>query len=434
MLNNREFANLILLIGFALAVGIGTRKSLGPKLLGLLQHLKAPSLLLVLVALIGYVVGVVIAAARLGVWDRTMLYGTAVWFVTVATVSFFNVDRARTDRHFVRSVMLRSIEIAAILEFAASLYVFNLVTELLLQAALVAVTVLVAAASQVEEHLAVERLGNRLLGLAGVTVLAYSTWHVLADWTELDTGTLAFQALLPVWLTVAFAPLLYIFSLYVGYDSAARRLWYRGEDVPVGARLRALVALAMTFRGRRASLGRLDLYTARQMVLADNLSEAMGAARRQLDAEDRRAQKELEAERRLVENAGAEGTDEHGRQLDQREFEETRSALRWLSTCHGGHYSNQGGYRDDLLDLVDGPGPFAALPDEHGVRMTVSADAQSWWAWRRTVTGWVFGIGADGPPPSTYLYDGPIPPDNGPANGGSAAWRSELDPDQPPNW
>jgi hypothetical protein len=77
-------------------------------------------------------------------------------------------------------------------------------------------------------------------------------------------------------------------------------------------------------------------------------------------------------------------------------------------------------YRADLLSFVlDG---YAArhLPSPHGVEMRVSDDGQKWFAWRRTVGGWVFAIGAAGPPPDQWEYDGPEPPTGFP--GEDPAW------------
>ena len=76
---------------------------------------------------------------------------------------------------------------------------------------------------------------------------------------------------------------------------------------------------------------------------------------------------------RLEKFAGVSGTDADGRRLDQREFAETRKAS-W----------------DTCISMPRGLG-----------------NGQSWYAWRRTISGWHFGIGSAGPPPDQWLYDGP---------------------------
>ena len=140
----------------------------------------------------------------------------------------------------------------------------------------------------------------------------------------------------------------------------------------------------------------------------------MGQARQVL-AEYRAWQREQEEARKheaelLRRYTGAKGADENGRQLDQREFKETKAALSWLATCQMGWYRNRGGhYRVDLLEII---GNFSSegLPTEHGVKMSVREDGQAWFGWRRTVTGWCFAIGETGHPPDQWEYDGPEPP------------------------
>ena len=49
------------------------------------------------------------------------------------------------------------------------------------------------------------------------------------------------------------------------------------------------------------------------------------------------------------------------------------------------------------------------VPFEH-VRPTSVPHDRDDQAWRRTIAGWCFAIGAAGPPPDQWLDDGPNPP------------------------
>jgi hypothetical protein len=99
-------------------------------------------------------------------------------------------------------------------------------------------------------------------------------------------------------------------------------------------------------------------------------------------------------------HAGTGDTDEGGRMHDRREFRETQSALRWLSTCQTGWYRNRGGrFRPELLSTVTPS--FSSkhgLPAKHEVEMRVSEDGQAWWAWRVTPSGLGLARIGDHPP------------------------------------
>lgn len=131
-------------------------------------------------------------------------------------------------------------------------------------------------------------------------------------------------------------------------------------------------------------------------------------------ADAKAEQLEREREERY---AGSKECDEFGQRLDQREFKETKNALQRLAGMQMGWYRNRGGrYRPDLLEMLSTDG----LPEDHGIELSVAPDGQSWWAWRRTVSGWCFAIGATQPPPDQWLFDGPEPPGGFP--GQDPAW------------
>ena len=75
--------------------------------------------------------------------------------------------------------------------------------------------------------------------------------------------------------------------------------------------------------------------------------------------------------------------------------------------CHTlqfGWYSHQGGrYRPDIAGLFTTEFDRHGLPDDHGITLRVSHSGQSWFAWRRTPSGWCFAIGSKGPQPDEWL-------------------------------
>jgi hypothetical protein len=71
------------------------------------------------------------------------------------------------------------------------------------------------------------------------------------------------------------------------------------------------------------------------------------------------------------------------------------------------------------------------LPEDHGITMEVRKDGQAWYAWRRTITGWVFGIGAAGSPPDQRFYEGEVPTEGFP--GAKSSWGHVIF-ERGPNW
>jgi hypothetical protein len=59
-------------------------------------------------------------------------------------------------------------------------------------------------------------------------------------------------------------------------------------------------------------------------------------------------------------------------------------------------------YKADISDVVP-DFELQGLPGNHGIKMRTRQDGQAWYGWRVTIAGWVFGIGASGPPPCTSM-------------------------------
>lgn len=116
--------------------------------------------------------------------------------------------------------------------------------------------------------------------------------------------------------------------------------------------------------------------------------------------------------------AGSEGTDEHGRRLDNREFRDTKAMLRKLLTSAMGWLASKGHMRRDLVGGVYTAGDFikAGLPADPRIETRVSSDGKVIWFWRATVSGWVLGasIGISEKGFDEWLYSGPTAPNECP--------------------
>jgi hypothetical protein len=305
-----------------------------------------------------------------------------------------------------RKAVLATVGATAVLEFVVNAKSFPLVVEVLLQPVVFLAIVLPMVARD-PEHRPVHSLAGWVAALVGFTALGWTVLAVIEQWAEIDRGQLLREAVLPVWLTVGAVGFLYPFTLYMSYEQLLKRMRWIADGRSVWRQQFAVLSYA----GPRLSVVR-DLLGAanHDVVHADGVRAAVRAIRHV--RRERRAQLAAEraAAQRLIDNAGLDGWDGVGQRLDQREFAETRRALQWLATCHMGHYRNDERYRSNLLPIVESQLVRDGLPEDHGIVMNVAVDGQSWYAYRETVSGWYFAIGASGPPPDQWCYDGPQPP------------------------
>ena len=275
-------------------------------------------------------------------------------------------------------------------------------------------------ADQKPEYKSVKVFCARMLALIGLALLVLTARQIYLHWQQLNVPDVLLDFALPVWLTIGLVPFLYLFSIYVAYDAAFRRINWEASDPR--ARWRSGLALLSALRFRTDTVRRFTgyWYFARKLGEAQTFSDARGVVAEFLDELRRAEQAKIDEEDRLKRYCGSQELDAEGRRLDRREFAETIAALQWLATCQMGWYRRGSRYRTDMLDLLGDDFTSQGLPRESGIKLHVAQDGQSWYAWRQTVTGWYFAIAAAGPPPDRWEYDSPEPPTGFP--GENSSW------------
>lgn len=370
--------------------------------------------------------------SRLSLWNTDLAKSTVVWTVGSATVLSLNCVKAAEEPEFFKRIMLDALAVTVFVEFFVNLHVFSLPVELVLQFVII---ILVVGAAGVGPRMQAKKMQNTcevLIGLVILWMLFYSVRQTYLRWGQIDTQSLCLELGLPIWLTLGIIPFLFLFSIFLAYDSTLRRI--NALDAQATAKWRASLMLLGSFHVRFRDLNEFSAYWLNSLAKAANFRAAREVIREFRQQRRETALAEQAKMERLQRNAGMQGTDDEGRRLDQREFRETMDSLMWLHTCQNGWYERSGGrYREDLLSILGDSFVRHGLPEESGITLQVSQDGQSWYAWRRTVTGWCFSIGAQGPPPNCWEHDGSEPPKGFP--GEDSVWGEHPFSDYcNPNW
>ena len=421
MLNNRELAALIW-IGAAVLWAF-SKPSVRESSVGIVRAFLNPQVLIPFVAMLAWVGLELWVGVRLALWNLALAKGTILWTLGSAGVLLFNctqIDSDGDDLHFFRRTILATVGVAAFVEFFVNLYVMSLLAELVFQIVVAVLSLMVAVAYQKPEYKSVKILCERMLALIGLALLVLTARQIYLHWQQLDVPDVLLDFALPVWLTIGLVPFLYLFSIYVAYDAAFRRINWEASDRR--ARWRSGLALLSALRFRTDTVRRFTgyRYFARKLGEAQTFSAARGVVAEFLDELRRAEQAKIDEKDRLKRYCGSQEFDDEGRRLDRREFAETIAALQWLATCQMGWYRRGSRYRTDMLDLLGDDFTSQGLPRESGIKLHVAQDGQSWYAWRQTVTGWYFAIAAAGPPANQWEYDGPEPPTGFP--GENSSW------------
>ena len=426
ILTNRELASLILLTALIVFVlASSNRRDTLRSLRGVFSMLVKPKLLVPTLLYVAAILGTLIPASRVGLWEPSLWKATLLWLLVSGFGLLFSLNEATQDPNFFRRAFFRTLGAVAMVEFIANLESFALWAELLGQL----LAFIAVATTSVAEHPTPRRLASTYLALFGLFALAWGGWHVMNDWSQVDHGVLVREFLVPIWLTPVALLVAFVYAVWGAYESAFIRMRFAKKDESLAGQRLALVLRNGIWLPHLRLLGG---HGALQVARTSGFREAWVAVAQVRQEHRERVGAEAAAQRRLVENAGRVGVDEFGLQLDQREHEATQMSLRWLATTQMGHYRNGvKRYREDLLPTLEPVFARDGLPQPSGIAMYVAVDGQSWYAERQTTTGHWFAIGAAGPPPDQWLFDGPGRPSGFPDE---AEWDHWGGGDHSVNW
>jgi hypothetical protein len=440
MFNNRE---LSILIWTALFVaGCLAAKGVRHAIPGLLRLALGPQLRTLFAAMALYIGGMVYGLHHVDVLGRSQVFETLFWTLGTAIGAVFNHEQVLLGERFFRRWLLSSLQLAVLIEFVANIYAFGLGVELVLVPVATILVLLVTVAAMKPEHAQVKSLFDGVTAAFGFGLLGFALIRTVDDPRAAFNADNLRDFSTPVLLSVGFLPFVCAVAILAAYGSAFSRINGLGDDIPPSKnRRRAKLILVKSFGLKGRLLKRFTFYWQGRLVAAGSWTEATEVihdyradVRRRDLADLVAARTEVEYQQRLVQFAGVSGVDEDGRQLDRREFRETTAALEYLANCQMGWYNNQGRhYHADLIERFSDDFTSQGLSIPSEIKMKVAKRGQSWFAWRKTPGGHVFAIGASGPPPSQWKYDGRTPPSSFPEK--DQAWGARpFDDAASPNW
>jgi hypothetical protein len=391
----------------------------------------SPKLLIVWISFILWIALFVILAQWQSIWDMRLTKDTLLWSATAGVVLLTGF----TDAHkpgFFRGAVWKIAGIFALMEYLVSLSTFPLLVEVLLQPLVLLFATAPILVKGSEEQQKWQGWSNRFFLILATALLGNTGISLLSDWGSINWRLFSLRAGWPVGLSLWLLLLVYVWGLVSSYEQAFLRLQWARHD-PQGL-WKAKAGLVLGLGPRLEWVHQAARGGTYHISRAQSVRAAVKAARefKRERLGEKRAEEAYQVNLRRF--AGNPGLDGHGRPVDKREFRETRRALDWLYTCHMGWFRHEPiGYKQDLLSRIGDDFTSQGLPIPSGIVMEVAGDGTKWYAWRRTVGGHHFAIGASGDPPNQWRYDNRNPPAGFP--GVAPEWgTSPFDDDGAPNW
>lgn len=230
-------------------------------------------------AMLAYIATVVFAASRLGLWELRLIGATLAWMIASALLGFFKVLRIPEERHYLRSALRRSFEIAVLVDVYVNLFVLPFWAEMILIPLVVLLGALIAVAEvspelKGEDYDTTRSCLQAIANIFGLALLVYATAHVVNELSSTTgLGHLGESLILPLWLNLALIPFMSMLAIRLVYQTAFVMLGFSGNATEASIR-RARRALLSTVGPRPWVLGAFGPPWPYRLNQAASLAEA----------------------------------------------------------------------------------------------------------------------------------------------------------------
>ena len=264
---NREIS--ILLWFSLIAAWILSKREFRSSILSMVKQFLHPKIFAPFLLAAGYVALIVMGLERLGLWDPTLLKSTLIWGLGAGVVMFFNSPGINDGRKFFFKTITDTLKLIIVVEFVINFYVFPLIAELILVPVLsfLSIMLVVAESQRDKKYEPVKKALRWLVSFAGFVLLSFALWKLFSDTGAFFTSDNARQFLLPITMTFAFMPGIFVLALYSDYEWLFIRI-----DHFLGRGSNARVKLAC-FRKCLLSLSRVEAIAS---YLVRNLTTSTG--------------------------------------------------------------------------------------------------------------------------------------------------------------
>ncbi len=431
MITNREIATLIIL--GAIFVAMLFSKAVRKSLLDILRSISNKYILGSILVYLTYSAILIWAARSLGLWDSNLLKDTFTVVFITGIGMLFSANTIKSGGFLVKKTVVSTVGLAALITFYINLSSFNVISEVVFQLVIgMAVILSVVAKHQRDaSSKSLARFFDTVVAIAGVILIIKTTTDFKEIWATEGPSGIFEPLILSVWFPLMLIPFVYAFSLVIYTQSLLTGLSVISREDPIKLRVIAALLFGLHFSVRYASSfsghWRMDITNVTSYLKARELM-------RHFRNDVRLRDSNIKAEKhRLKQYAGVDGVDDLGKRLDRREFKETQRLLIDLFFYQMGQHRNRlGHYFENSLILLNSS-EYYGLKTDLNVTVKLSKNKQSWYAWRRTPSGWVFAAGGSKDIDFQWRYDGANPPKSFPGRI-KDEWSTNLGVGAAANW
>lgn len=183
-ISNRELAFLVWMS--LLLVVVVLKASVRKAASNLLRMIFWSKLTIYFLSVAAYTTGMAYFLWRMDLWDVIQVKNTVLWFFTAGAASLFHItDRDKSN--YLKDTIKDILSITAVLQFLVGIYSFGFVVELVLVPLVFLVGGMTVIAERNSEHHHLARLLRKMIVFAGLFLICYTLFKIIADFRSFAT-------------------------------------------------------------------------------------------------------------------------------------------------------------------------------------------------------------------------------------------------------
>lgn len=221
-LSNRELAIIIwgiLLFTLTMTLLPSVRKSFWVVIKTLFSRKILPTLIMNTLLFATLIIG----TKYFQIWDNTLWKDAILWFLA-SFVMLFNSHEALRDKNHYKKAFLKFLKWESILIFFIALHSFSLIAELIFIPIFTFIILLQTVASLKKEFKKAENFLNIIVLSIVLVIIGFSIKESIIQPEKTFSISNLYSLIFPIALTIVYIPFLYIFSLYMIYETLFCRL------------------------------------------------------------------------------------------------------------------------------------------------------------------------------------------------------------------
>lgn len=202
-----------------IVIFILSQKEIREKLFEVIKCVFCKEFVKIYIFLIVYMIILIKSFQGLPFWENIFIKDIVFWVLFVGTAACIKAGDKNLEENYFRNMVVDNIKIATIIEFSINLFNFSIFLEIIIQAIMIALSVLRAVNEANEKNKVVKKFFDVIFYLTIIVILIFTIEKAINSINDIDLIETIIAFFIPIICSIAYMPVAYSIGIYSRYQS-----------------------------------------------------------------------------------------------------------------------------------------------------------------------------------------------------------------------